>query len=94
MARHNESSITLKWDTVSGISMYTLQYVNDGGSVTKNVTASGEEATVEHLVSALAVGTKYDFTLFTVFEYAKSKGLSIVAVTGKRFGSVWCRRLC
>ena len=49
------------------------------------VTASADQGT--HKVSGLTSGTKYDFTLFTVFEYAKSSGVNLTAVTGKMFSS-------
>ncbi|XP_071375556.1 receptor-type tyrosine-protein phosphatase H-like isoform X3 [Centroberyx affinis] len=69
------TSITLQWDTVANISKYRLQY-NDNDTI---ITASN--ASVQHTVSSLTAQTKYDFTLYTVFESAKSSGARITAVT-------------
>ncbi|XP_076008083.1 receptor-type tyrosine-protein phosphatase H-like isoform X2 [Genypterus blacodes] len=79
VVRHNESSISLKWDKAGGVSTYILE--SEDGSVTKQISALGEEATVEYTVSPLPAGTRYNFTIIAVFEYARSQGLNIVAVT-------------
>ncbi|XP_044193633.1 receptor-type tyrosine-protein phosphatase eta-like isoform X2 [Thunnus albacares] len=82
----NETSITLQWNKVEDILNYTLVF--NGKEI--NVTASADQ--VKHNVSGLTSGTKYDFTLFTVFEYAKSSGVNLTAVTAplnvKEFKSV------
>ena len=77
-----ETSITLQWNKVEDILNYTLVF--NGSEI--NVTASEDQVT--HKVSGLTSGTKYDFTLFTVFEYAKSSGVNLTAVTGKMFFSL------
>uniref|UniRef100_UPI003AAF47AE receptor-type tyrosine-protein phosphatase H-like n=1 Tax=Centroberyx gerrardi TaxID=166262 RepID=UPI003AAF47AE len=69
------TSITLQWDTVANISTYRLQY-NDNDTI---ITAS--KASVQHTVSSLTAQTKYDFTLYTVFESVKSSGARITTVT-------------
>ncbi|XP_067433235.1 receptor-type tyrosine-protein phosphatase H-like [Thunnus thynnus] len=74
----NETSITLQWNKVEDILNYTLVF--NGSEI--NVTASGDQVTYTH--SGLTSGTKYDFTLFTVFEYAKSSGVKLTAVTEPR----------
>ena len=78
-----ETSITLQWNKVDDILNYTLVF--NGSEI--NVTASGKDQ-VTYIHSGLTSGTKYDFTLFTVFEYAKSSGVNLTAVTGKMFFSL------
>ncbi|KAI9536670.1 hypothetical protein NQZ68_031745 [Dissostichus eleginoides] len=75
----NETSITLRWDKVDDILHYTLGL--DGTET--NVTAS-DETEVKHTIPDLTNGTKYNFQLFTVFEYAKSTGVNLTAVTAPR----------
>lgn len=70
----DETSITLQWSEVENISIYQLKY-------------SGKEIEVtatQHRILGLTAGSKYDFTLFAVFEGVRSSGVSIAAVTGKR----------
>uniref|UniRef100_A0A0E9VIQ2 Fibronectin type-III domain-containing protein n=1 Tax=Anguilla anguilla TaxID=7936 RepID=A0A0E9VIQ2_ANGAN len=63
--------LKLQWDPVSNNTAYnyTLQYSN--GTPIDNIagTAGGP---VTYTVSNLTAGTKYDFTLFTVFENVTS----------------------
>ncbi|XP_051273468.1 receptor-type tyrosine-protein phosphatase H isoform X3 [Dicentrarchus labrax] len=72
----NETSITLRWNKVNGILDYTLVF--DGKE--ENVTAS-EGPQVTHEISNLISGTKYVFTLFTLFENVRSSGVNHSAVT-------------
>ncbi|XP_039991340.1 receptor-type tyrosine-protein phosphatase H-like [Xiphias gladius] len=76
----SETSITLQWKKVNGILNYTLVY----GEGEINVTASAEHEQVTHTISDLTSGTKYDFSLFTVFEYVRSSGVNVTAVTAPR----------
>ncbi|XP_010773270.1 uncharacterized protein [Notothenia coriiceps] len=73
-----ETSITLGWKNVDVTFNYTLVF--NGKDI--NFTAS-DETEVKHTISKLTNGTKYNFQLFTVFEYAKSPGVNLTAVTGK-----------
>ncbi|XP_041830468.1 receptor-type tyrosine-protein phosphatase H-like [Melanotaenia boesemani] len=73
----NETSITLSWTKVKDISTYILEY--DGTST--NVTADHEDRSVQYVVSPLTAGTKYNFTVFTVFGGVRSSGRSVSAVT-------------
>jgi len=75
-----ETSITLGWKNVDVTFNYTLVINGEG----INVTAS-DETEVKHTIPDLTSGTKYNFQLFTVFEYAKSTGAYLTAVTGKMF---------
>ncbi|KAM3859892.1 receptor-type tyrosine-protein phosphatase H-like [Diretmus argenteus] len=78
--RQNENSITLKWEKVDNIQTYRLQY-NDNGNITVENIIESNGTSVEYVVSFLTAGTKYDFTLFTVFEDANSNGHPFTAVT-------------
>ncbi|CAG5907464.1 unnamed protein product [Menidia menidia] len=71
----NETSVTLQWKDVNNISNYILLF----GESKINVTTSAEMGT--HTVYSLISGAKHNFTLFTVFEYASSSGVSITAAT-------------
>ncbi|XP_053270120.1 receptor-type tyrosine-protein phosphatase H isoform X3 [Pleuronectes platessa] len=73
----NETSITLQWIKVNGSPNYTLVYSNG----TINITASEGDQPVTQTISDLSNGTKYDFTLFTVFETVRSSGENLTAVT-------------
>uniref|UniRef100_A0A3P9JAD9 protein-tyrosine-phosphatase n=1 Tax=Oryzias latipes TaxID=8090 RepID=A0A3P9JAD9_ORYLA len=73
----NETSITLTWDSVENISIYTL-WIN--GKEEENITESSR-GTIKHVVPNLTSGTRFEFSLFTVFDYARSSGNNITAVT-------------
>ncbi|KAG7492102.1 hypothetical protein MATL_G00011070 [Megalops atlanticus] len=75
-----ETAITLQWERVPNkpIYNYTLYYRNgtEIGSITRQ-----EAGLVHYTVSQLSPGTKYDFTLFTVFESVQSSGHNFSQVT-------------
>ena len=48
-----------------------------------NITAPSGAGPVTHTVSSLTAGTRYTFTLFSVFENVRSSGVNITAVTGE-----------
>ncbi|XP_076581739.1 tenascin-like [Chaetodon auriga] len=73
----NETSITLQWNEVNDNVSFILQY--DDTEI--NITAPDGDGGVTHTVSSLTAGTKYTFTLFSVFEDVRSSGVSITAVT-------------
>ncbi|XP_034414022.1 receptor-type tyrosine-protein phosphatase H-like isoform X7 [Cyclopterus lumpus] len=73
----SETSITLEWDKVNDILYYII--VLSGSEI--NVTASAGQGPVSQTISELTSGTKYDFTLFTVFENVRSSGVNITAPT-------------
>ncbi|XP_059180532.1 receptor-type tyrosine-protein phosphatase H-like [Centropristis striata] len=79
--RQNESSITLMWDKVNNISTYVLQYDYNGSSIEVTCDTFYHNATVTRVVSLLNAGTKYRFTLITVFEKVNSTGFSFNAAT-------------
>lgn len=71
------------WDKVNSIPTYILQYGNNSDPVESKSDASHQKASITHEVSSLKAGTKYDFTLTTVFEKVYSIGFSFNAVTGR-----------
>ncbi|XP_053197059.1 receptor-type tyrosine-protein phosphatase H-like [Scomber japonicus] len=71
----NETSITLQWNKVNEILNYTLVFNGSEIKVTPSV-----EDNVTYIVSRLTSGTKYDFSLFTVFENVRSSGVKLTAV--------------
>ena len=77
----DETSITLQWNKVNNNVSFTLQY---NGTET-NIDAPHGDGPVAHTVSSLTAGTQYTFTLFSVFENIRSRGVNITAVTGKIF---------
>uniref|UniRef100_A0AAZ1X2V8 Uncharacterized protein n=2 Tax=Oreochromis aureus TaxID=47969 RepID=A0AAZ1X2V8_OREAU len=84
VVHQNEMSITLEWDKVKNISEYILQY-NNGTNMEKNISVSEEgKGAIKYEVSPLTAMTKYNFTLFTVFENVKSSGVNCVAVTAPK----------
>ncbi|XP_025765352.1 receptor-type tyrosine-protein phosphatase H isoform X2 [Oreochromis niloticus] len=72
----NETSITLMWKTVPNIDSYLLVF--NGREI--NISNS----TKEYRVSDLTSGTRYSFTLFTVFGNVSSSGVNCIAVTAPR----------
>ncbi|XP_039879483.1 receptor-type tyrosine-protein phosphatase H-like isoform X12 [Simochromis diagramma] len=72
----DETSITLGWETVSNIDNYILAF-NE-----REINISNSEK--EHRVSDLTSGTRYNFTLFTVFGNVRSSGVICIAVTAPR----------
>ena len=77
----DETSITLQWNKVNNNVSFILQF--NGTEI--NITAPDGDGAVTHTVSSLTAGTKYTFTLFSVFENVRSSGEIITAVTGKIF---------
>ncbi|XP_078020253.1 fibronectin-like [Epinephelus lanceolatus] len=75
----DETSITLQWNKVNNNVSFILQF--NGTQI--NISAPDGDGPVTHTVSSLTAGTKYTFTLFSVFDNVRSSGLNITAVTGK-----------
>ncbi|CAI5672527.1 unnamed protein product [Oreochromis niloticus] len=73
----NETSITLQWNKVNNNVSFVLQF---NGTET-DISAPAGNGPVTHTVSSLTAGTKYTFTLYSVFENMRSSGVSITAVT-------------
>ncbi|XP_007542815.1 secretory phospholipase A2 receptor-like [Poecilia formosa] len=75
----DESSITLQWNKINNSTSFVLQF---NGSETFISSPDGD-GPVTHTVSSLTAGTRYTFTLFSVFESIRSSGVQLTAVTGK-----------
>ncbi|XP_077359355.1 receptor-type tyrosine-protein phosphatase H-like isoform X2 [Festucalex cinctus] len=75
------SSITLSWSEVGASSTYILQYGNHSTAVEGTNSALSPKSTVTHEVPSLVAGTKYNFTLITVFENITSTGFTFDAAT-------------
>ena len=78
----NETSITLQWNKADDILNCRLLF----NRFEIDVTASAGNQ-VTHTITGLTSGTKYVFTLFTVFERVSSSGVNLSAVTVKMFSS-------
>ncbi|KAM9717493.1 receptor-type tyrosine-protein phosphatase H-like [Menidia menidia] len=77
----NETSITLQWNKLDGNVSFLLQF---NGTETPISPPDGD-GPVSHTVSSLTAGSKYTFTLFSVFENVRSSGLQLTAATGEIF---------
>ncbi|KAK5621127.1 hypothetical protein CRENBAI_013465 [Crenichthys baileyi] len=78
--RQDETSITLQWNKINNDTSFVLQFY---GRETF-ISAPDGDGPVTHTVSSLSAGNGYTFTLFSVFENVKSRGVSITAVTVPR----------
>ncbi|XP_076743561.1 receptor-type tyrosine-protein phosphatase H isoform X3 [Maylandia zebra] len=76
VVHQNETSITLEWKTVPNINNYILVF-NE-----REINISNSEK--EYRVLNLTSGTRYTFTLFTVFGNVRSSGVNCIAVTAPR----------
>ncbi|XP_030578342.1 tenascin-like [Archocentrus centrarchus] len=77
----NESSITLQWNKVNNNISFVLQF---NGTET-NISAPAGDGPLTHTVSSLTAGSKYTFTLYSVFENIRSSGVSTAAFTGPNY---------
>ncbi|XP_076154884.1 receptor-type tyrosine-protein phosphatase H-like [Alosa pseudoharengus] len=75
-----ETELWLRWDKVNNNKNYILRNNNEGEE-SSIITGSDAETTVKYTVSSLSNGTKYSFTLFTVFEGVRSTGYNFSAET-------------
>ncbi|XP_077959782.1 receptor-type tyrosine-protein phosphatase H isoform X3 [Gasterosteus aculeatus] len=71
-----ETSITLQWEKVKDILQYKLVF----NKTEINITATGGDY-VNHTIPNLTCGTRYNFTLFTLFDQLNSTGVNSNAVT-------------
>ncbi|XP_016522325.1 receptor-type tyrosine-protein phosphatase H-like, partial [Poecilia formosa] len=70
-----KSSITLQWNKINNSTSFVLQF----NSTETNINAPDGDGPVTHTVSSLTPGTKYTFTLFSVFESIRSSGVQLIA---------------
>ena len=75
-----EKNITLRWVKVNNISTYFLKYED----VEENINSTSEGGgNVTYVVTSLAPGKRYDFTLITADVEGNSTGHQFNASTGK-----------
>ncbi|PWA27074.1 hypothetical protein CCH79_00011602, partial [Gambusia affinis] len=80
-SEQDETSITLRWNKINNTN-FVLQF---NGTET-NISSPNGDGPVKHTVTSLTARTNYTFTLFSVFENARSSGVSIFAATDYVFG--------
>ncbi|RVE60706.1 hypothetical protein OJAV_G00183320, partial [Oryzias javanicus] len=83
-----DRSVTLQWSNVNFAS-YVLQYNQEW----ENISASDGDGPITHIVSSLRANTAYTFTLFCVFENARSSGVQLQALTDPPYfacGQTFC----
>lgn len=72
--------LELSWEEVKGSN---LSYIlRRGGGAETPVAVLENAPVIRHTISSLSPRTKYSFTLYTVFEGVKSRGLTFTSVTG------------
>ncbi|KAK9953538.1 hypothetical protein ABG768_017522 [Culter alburnus] len=74
-----ETVLTLNWNIAGGNRSYSYTLAREGVLEQINVTEPGDVVT--HEVPSLSPGTKYSFTLYTVFGEDRSTGHNFSAVT-------------
>ncbi|MED6259799.1 hypothetical protein ATANTOWER_031881, partial [Ataeniobius toweri] len=70
-----ETSITLQWKGVTNVQEYIVSF----NGLEKNFSQTTENVT--HIISNLESGTRYNFRLLSVFDYARSSGVNLTAPT-------------
>ncbi|KAL6462991.1 hypothetical protein MHYP_G00294130 [Metynnis hypsauchen] len=80
VASRSETELTLEWNKVDNSSVYSYRLTDDNG-LNSNISGSVRVSVVRHTVSGLSPGTKYSFTLYTVFEGVDSSGHNFSSVT-------------
>ncbi|XP_054906958.1 receptor-type tyrosine-protein phosphatase eta-like [Poeciliopsis prolifica] len=73
----DETSITLQWNKENNNISFVLQF-NDTET---SISAPYGNGPVKHTVSSLGPGTRYTFTLFSVFNNIRSSGVRVTAAT-------------
>ncbi|XP_036416518.1 receptor-type tyrosine-protein phosphatase H [Colossoma macropomum] len=76
----NETALTLEWNKVNNNSDYSYR-LTDHNAININISGLEGGSVVTHIVSPLFPGTKYSFTLYTVFEGVESSGYNFTSAT-------------
>ncbi|XP_062841276.1 receptor-type tyrosine-protein phosphatase H [Trichomycterus rosablanca] len=76
----SETSLTLQWNKVNNSNDYGYILSHNQGNKSIDVSKK-EDFVVTETVSNLTSGTKYDFTLYTVFKGVNSQGYNFYQVT-------------
>lgn len=82
MIDQTETDITLQWSIDNNNQIYSYVLINSNGVVSE-INATETETKVTHTVSDLSPGTKYSFTLYTVFDEVRSSGYNFSSATGE-----------
>ncbi|XP_032439881.1 deleted in malignant brain tumors 1 protein-like [Xiphophorus hellerii] len=75
----DETSITLQWNKLNNNISFVLQF----NGIETFITAPDGDGPVNYTVSSLSPGTKYTFTLFSVFDNIRSSGVNVTAATSQ-----------
>ncbi|XP_032439882.1 chitinase-like protein PB1E7.04c [Xiphophorus hellerii] len=76
----DETSITLQWNKINNKISFVLQF---NGTETF-ISAPEGDGPVNYTVSSLSPGTNYTFTLFSVFDNIRSRGVQLTAATASK----------
>ncbi|KAL7886711.1 hypothetical protein AOLI_G00044320 [Acnodon oligacanthus] len=80
--QQSENYLVLSWEKVNS---NNISYILIHGNGTEtSITDSDKNSTVTYTVTSLSPGTKYTFTLYTVLEGVRSRGLKFSSVTVSR----------
>ncbi|XP_062848051.1 receptor-type tyrosine-protein phosphatase H-like [Trichomycterus rosablanca] len=79
VTQQNDSQLVLSWQKVK--SSNTSYILKDDNRTETSIIGLHNVLVLTHTVSSLSPGTKYNFTLYTVFEGVRSRGLNFTAVT-------------
>ncbi|KAI4900015.1 hypothetical protein NFI96_005109 [Prochilodus magdalenae] len=80
VTQRNENYLVLSWEKVKSNNIsYILNHTN--GTETLIADSDNNSSEVTFTVTSLSPGTKYTFTLYTVFDGVRSRGLKFSAVT-------------
>ncbi|XP_048036300.1 receptor-type tyrosine-protein phosphatase H-like [Megalobrama amblycephala] len=80
ISARTETVLTLQWNIAGGNRDYSYTLAREGVS-DERINVTEQDNTVTHEVSSLSPGTKYSFTLYTVFGEDRSTGLNFFAIT-------------
>ncbi|XP_027017881.2 fibronectin-like isoform X2 [Tachysurus fulvidraco] len=79
VTQQSADQLELSWNEIRS---NNLSYILRDGSKTETViSALGNGSVMTHTVSSLAPGTRYNLTLYTVFNGIRSRGLTFTSVT-------------
>ncbi|XP_017307101.1 receptor-type tyrosine-protein phosphatase eta isoform X3 [Ictalurus punctatus] len=73
------NQLEFSWEEVKSSNISYI--LRDSSKAETTIAALGKDSVIRHTVSALSPGTRYRFTLYTVFEGVRSRGLTFTSVT-------------
>lgn len=79
--------LELSWEKVKS---NNISYIlKDSSKAENTIAASDKDSVMTHIVSSLSPGTRYSFTLYTVFDGIRSRGLNFTSSTGFFYLSIY-----